>query len=116
MSAEVEAPHVYEDLEIEEKKNKVPEKQSNKRWHVPVAVVAGALFAAVCFGVGFAVAHFAVPSAGRSLGLDTTERILAIFFIIPRSTTGVDLDPESINRIHMTIVRLHFLLLQKLFE
>ncbi len=65
MSAEMEAPHVYEDLEMEERKTKVAENKPQKRWMMPVAVGAGALFAAVCFGVGFAIAYFAVPGAGR---------------------------------------------------
>ncbi len=58
MSGEMEGPHVYEDLEMEEKKPK-------KRWVTPVAAVGGALLAAVFFGAGFAVAYFAVPGAGR---------------------------------------------------
>ncbi len=65
MSVEMEAPHVYEDLEVERMQNTVPENKPQKRWRVPVAVAAGALFAAVCLGIGFAIAHYAVPDAGR---------------------------------------------------
>ena len=65
MSAQKEAPDVYEDLEMEQRKTKVAEKKPQKRWLVPVAVGAGALFAGLCFGIGFAIAYFAVPGAGR---------------------------------------------------
>ena len=69
MPGEMEVSSVYQDLEVEEKENKIPEKKVKnmwkKRWLVPVVFVAGVFFAAVCFGVGFAIAYFAVPDAGR---------------------------------------------------
>ncbi len=65
MSVEMQAPQVYEDLYVEENQRKVAEKISGKRWFIPVAVVVGALFAAVFLGIGFAVAYFAVPRTGR---------------------------------------------------
>ena len=65
MSVEMQAPQIYEDLYVEEYQSKVTEKISGKRWFIPVAVVVGALFAAVFWGIGFAVAYFAVPRTGR---------------------------------------------------
>ncbi len=65
MSGEMEGPHVYEDLEMEEKPKEVVEKKSQKRWVAPVSAVGGALLAAAFFGAGFAVAYFVVPGAGR---------------------------------------------------
>ncbi len=65
MSGETEDPHVYQDLEMEETPKTVVENNPQKRWFVPVVVVAVALFGAVCFAAGFAVAYFAVPDAGR---------------------------------------------------
>ncbi len=78
MSGEMEAPHVYEDMQLEGRQNKMAQNKPQKRWVVPVAVVAGAIFAAVCFGVGFAIAkYYAVPKAGRYLhvGVTATEYI-----------------------------------------
>ncbi len=56
---------MYEDIQREERENSLAEKKSQKRWRIPVAGLAIALFGAVCFGTGFAVAYFAVPCAGR---------------------------------------------------
>ncbi len=66
MSGKAGAAHVYDDLQVEERQNKVAEKKSYKRWLVPAAIV---LFAVVCFGAGFAIAYFAVPCAGRYIFL-----------------------------------------------
>ncbi len=69
MPGEMEVSSVYQDLEVEERENKIPDKKVKnmlkKRWLVPVAFATGVFFAAVCFGVGFAIAYFAVPDAGR---------------------------------------------------
>ncbi len=65
MSGETQAPNVYEDFHLEENNSKFTEKKYGKRWFIPVAVVVGALFAAVFLGIGFAVAYFAVRCPGR---------------------------------------------------
>ncbi len=63
----MEMPHVYEDLQMEERQNKVTEKQRHNQWLLPVAIASTAV---VCFGAGFVVAYFAVPRVGKSLGVD----------------------------------------------
>ena len=65
VSGEMEAPRMHKDLKVKGKQNKVPEKKPQRIWVLPVTVAAGALFAAVCFGIGFAVAYNAVPNAGK---------------------------------------------------
>ncbi len=76
MSGEMEAPHVYEDVQMEERHKNIVEKKSQKRWLVTVSAVAIVLFGIVCFAAGFAVAYFAVPSAGRCV----FSKIILFFF------------------------------------
>ncbi len=66
MSGELEAPHVYEDLHVENRQNGVSETKAHKRWLLPVSI---AVTVVVCFGAGFAVAYFAVSCAGKLLGV-----------------------------------------------
>ncbi len=73
MAVELEAADTYEDLQMDERQTKVAEKKSQKRWMMPVVVVATAV---VSFGAGFAIAYFAVPTAGRILGIVLTNFIL----------------------------------------
>ena len=75
MSAEVEAPRVYEDLQTRRRQNGVAETIPHKRWLLPVSI---ALTAVVCFGAGFAVSHFAVPSAGKFFCTNTS--INAVYY------------------------------------
>ncbi len=77
MSGNMESPNVREYFQFEERQNQVAGNKLQERWVVPVAVVAGAIFAAVCFGVGFAIAYFAVPSAGRSLSRGPVVHVYA---------------------------------------
>ncbi len=65
MSGAMEATQGFENLQIEERQNEATEQKQHKKWLVPAAVISGALFAAVCFGVGFAIAYFTAPGAGR---------------------------------------------------
>ena len=65
MARKVDAPHENKDLEMDESKNKVHENIFWKRWPLPLTVAIMALFGAVCFGAGFAVAYFALPVTGK---------------------------------------------------
>ncbi len=65
ISGEMEAPRVHKDLKMKGKQNTVPENKPQRIWVLPVTVGAGALFAAVSFGIGFAVGYNAVPNAGK---------------------------------------------------
>ncbi len=76
MPVELEASNAYEDLQVEERRVKVADKKLQRRWLLPVAVMAIALFAVVCFGVGFAVAYFAVSGAGKLLGRDVDSTFI----------------------------------------
>lgn len=56
----------YDDTVVEETRYEVAPTKSKKRW---LMIAVFSLLAAVCFGAGFAVAYFVLPSAGRLLGL-----------------------------------------------
>ncbi len=74
MCREMGVQHVSDNLKVDGRQNNIPETKAQMRWEVPVAVVAGVLFASAFFGVGFAIGYYAVP-AGRYSGVHAAEYI-----------------------------------------